>query len=61
MKRQIRIYLEPEDIKRLTDKATQSGFTGRGAVANYITKIAREPIAFLDENLRSVLGMIKIK
>ncbi len=55
MKQSIRIYLESEDKKRLLEKAKQSGFEGRGALINFIQKIANEDICFLDENLKKML------
>jgi len=61
MKQTIKIYLEPEDLKKLIKKANESGFSGRGALSYYIEKIAKEPIAFLDENVKALLRSINLK
>lgn len=55
MKKTIKIYLEEEDEKKLKLKAEALGFTGKGAISHYIEKISREPVAFLDENVKAVL------
>jgi hypothetical protein len=56
MKRTIKIYLEPEDITKLKAKAG----TGRGAISEYIRKIAREPIVFLDSNAKELLASLQL-
>jgi len=61
MKKTIKIYLEEEDIKRLRSKAEQSGFIGRGNLNHYLEKIARQPICFLDENVKAMLSVLNLK
>jgi len=53
-----KLCLEPEDFKKLKEKAAKSGFNGRGAVSHYITKICKEDICFLDENVKALLQTI---
>jgi len=59
MKKPIKVYLSPEAEKALKQKAN-SLFEGRGSISSYITKIALEPICFLDENVRVVLGALNL-
>lgn len=61
MKQQLNLYLEREDIKKLIKKANESGFTGKGAISRYVEKIAREPICFLDDNVKALLRSINLK
>ena len=58
-KHEFKLYIEDKDLERLKDKAKSIGLEGRGAISAYITKIAREPIAFLDDNVLAVLKAIK--
>ena len=55
MKQPIKVYLDPETRKKLIQKASETGFNGRGAMTKFIEKIAAEDICFLDENLRKML------
>lgn len=55
MKQPIKIYLDSETKRKLLQKATQTGFDGRGALTKFVEKIAVEDICFLDENLRKML------
>jgi len=59
MKKAIKIYLEPEDEKSLKQKA-EALFPGRGSVSLYISKIASEPVAFLDSNVKAVLSALNL-
>ena len=61
MKHPIKIYLEQVDIIRLKEKASQSGYNGKGSLSHYITKIARQPIVFLDENVMELIKSLKVK
>lgn len=61
MKQSIKIYLEQEDLKKLKEKAEESGFEGKGAVSHYIEKISKEPVIFADKNLKSALKLFAIK
>ena len=56
MKKQYKIYLEQEDYDKLKTKAG----SGRGSIAQYITKIAREPVVFLDSNARAMLEALRL-
>jgi len=58
MKQTIKIYLTPEEKKQLESKAIQCGFTGRGSVSHFISKIANEDICFLDQNLKKMLKIL---
>jgi len=55
MKQPIKVYLDSETQKKLLKKASETGFTGRGALTKFIEKIAAEDICFLDDNLRKML------
>ena len=55
MKQPIKVYLDSETRKKLIQKASETGFNGRGAMTKFIEKIAVEDICFLDENLRKML------
>lgn len=61
MKKSYKIYLEPEDYARLEIKAVELFKTKRGSVSKYIQKISREPVVFLDSNLRAMLEILKLK
>ena len=58
MKQPIKIYLDSETRKKLLEKASDTGFSGRGAMTKFIEKIAAEDICFLDENLRKMLKVL---
>lgn len=58
MKEPVKIYLDSETKKKLMQKVSETGFSGRGAVTKFIEKIAAEDICFLDENLRKMLKVI---
>jgi len=60
MKQTIKIFLEPEDIKKLKEKAEELDFKGRGAVSHYIEKISREQICFLDSNVKLILKTLSL-
>ncbi len=55
MKQPIKIYLDSETRKKILQKASETGFQGRGALTKFVEKIAVEDICFLDENLRKML------
>jgi len=59
MKRRLDLWLEPDDIKRLEEKAKEAGLDGRGCVGRYIEKIAREPVCFLDSNVRQIMKLMQ--
>lgn len=61
MKAIIKIYLEPAEAERLKQKASASGFTGRGSISHYIQKISNESIIFLDDNAQTLLQALKLK
>jgi len=58
MKQPIKVYLDSETRKKLMQKASETGFNGRGAMTKFIEKIAIEDICFLDENLRKMLRVL---
>jgi len=58
MKQPVKIYLDSETKKKLMQKASETGFSGRGAITKFIEKIASEDICFLDENLKKMLKVI---
>lgn len=60
MKKEFKIWLEPEDFTRLKCKAQEAGFDGKGEVSHYIEKVAREPICFLDDNVRRLLNSLNL-
>lgn len=51
----VKFYISSDEERRLINKAKDSGFTGRGATSHYISKIANEPVAFLDDELKKKL------
>ena len=55
MKQPIKVYLDSETKRKLLQKASDTGFNGRGAVTKFIEKIASEDLCFLDENVRKML------
>ena len=61
MKKAIKLYLQKEDEERLLAKASSIGITGRAALSRYLEKIAREPVCFLDQNVKAILGMLKVE
>ena len=50
MKQAIKIYLDSDTKRKLSQKAGETGFQGRGALTKFIEKIASEDICFLDDN-----------
>ena len=61
MKKEFKVWLEPEDYEKLRSKAEEMGFVGRGAVSHYVEKICKESICFLDSNVREVLRVLNLK
>lgn len=61
MKKPTKIYLEPEDLKSLEQKARALGFTGRGGLSRFAEKLAREEIIFLDRNSKALLRALDLK
>jgi len=61
MKQIIKINIDEEDVKRLRSKAEQSGFYGRGNLNRYFEKISRQPICFLDENVKAMLSVLNLQ
>lgn len=55
MKKEIKIWLEEAELKRLKQKALDSGFVGKGFLSHYISKISNESIAFIPPNVRVIL------
>ena len=58
MKQPVKIYLDSETKKKLLQKVSETGFSGRGSLSKFMEKIAAEDICFLDENLRKMLKTI---
>jgi len=58
MKQPIKVYLDSETKRKLIQKASDTGFNGRGAVTKFIEKIASEDLCFLDENVRKMLKVL---
>ena len=61
MKQPKKIFLEPEDWKKLEKKADTLNFTGKGSLSRYIEKVAKEPIVFMDSNARTLLDALDLK
>lgn len=47
--------MEQTDIDRLKQKANACGFNGRGCLSYYISKIANEPIVFLNNEIINLM------
>jgi len=58
MKQPIKIYLDSDTKRKLTQKAGETGFEGRGALTKFIEKIASEDICFLDDNVKKMLKVV---
>jgi len=61
LKKEIKIWLEDGDLKKLKAKAEDSGFEGRGAISHYVRKIAAEPIVFISKDIEVILKLRKEK
>ena len=57
----IKVYLDEKEIQNLKLKAEQLGFTGRGWLSQFIRRIAREPIVFIDENVKAVTSLFSLR
>jgi hypothetical protein len=55
MKKPIKIYLEQKDLIKLLDKAKACGINGRGYLSHYISKVANEPIIFVNADVLKLL------
>lgn len=60
MKKQYKVYLTVEDYNKLLLKASELGFSGRGAISSFLSKLSQSDFAFLDSNLKKVLGLLKV-
>ena len=54
---QINIMVSPETKKQLKQKAVALNLT----LTSYIEKVANEPVAFLDENVKALFSAIQLK
>ena len=61
VKKTLKIYLDDSDVTKLNLKVEEAGFSGRGSLSQFITKISREPIVFLDQNLKKMLRTLDLK
>ena len=61
MKKTIKVYLEPEIISKLKQKAKEVSIAGRAWLTRYLEKLSTEDIAILDENLKKVLRHTRIE
>jgi len=59
MKQPLKLYLTSETIEKLKQKAAAAGFDGRGAIALYVEKIAKEPVVFMDNNVSVMIKLLK--
>lgn len=59
MKQKYRIYIEPEDYRKLIHKAELMGYTGKGKLSYFLSRVAREPLIFADDNLKAFLEMVQ--
>lgn len=59
MKQTIKIYLEPDEIKKLKDKALRRGFVGRGSLSHFLSKLANNDFFILDENGEVLVKALK--
>lgn len=57
MKKQIRLWLEENEIRKLKIKANQLGFKERGALSHYVSKIANESVIFIEPNIKVILEL----
>lgn len=58
MKKAIKVYLEKEDYEKLMLKVRAAKFEGRGSLTRFIEKVAREDLAFFDDNIKKILKTI---
>lgn len=56
--KEYKLYLEPDVYKKLLAKAQELGYTGRGAISHFISKIAQERLIFIDQNLREFSKLV---
>ena len=55
MKTGYKCYLTPSEKKKIIEKARAVGLTGKGSFSHFISKVANEPVVFVDENLKTLL------
>jgi len=56
----LNLWLDKKVKEALKQKANALGFHGKGQYSRYITKVATEPIIFLDSNARILLEALKL-
>lgn len=61
MKRRYNIWMEPESMKQLLRRASEAGFDGKGGLSRYLERIAKQPICFLDDNVRMLVEGLHLK
>lgn len=57
MKKEYKIFLSTEDYNRLLAKAHEAGYSGKGGLSHFLSKLANEIIIFGDANLKQFLAM----
>lgn len=59
MKEYPRIRLESNTLRKLKQKAEDSGFTGRSWLSNYLTMLATTDLIYVDKNINSFITILK--
>ncbi len=59
-KKQTKIYLTEDSLRKLRLKAEGMGFDGRGWLSRFLNKIAITPLVLLDENVRGLLNALQL-
>ena len=60
MIKELRLWLDENDIKRLKMKAEALNFIGKANIRKYLEKIAREEIVFLDSNAKALMSALNL-
>lgn len=61
MKKKYYFYIDESDYRLLRQKVLEAGFSGRGSLSYFLAKVSREPIVFLDSNLKNFTGLFELK
>lgn len=59
-KMMVKIYLEESDKRKLMIKAEESGFSGKGSLSHYVSKVANSDLIFLDNNARKIFKALNL-
>ncbi len=61
MKKLVKVWLEPDQERELKRRAEEQGFTGRGAIPDYMRHILKYDYLIIDKNAEKLISRMNLK